>query len=205
VIDAGCYDGRLYHYLEQLRLFPRYVGIDARQDYLETAARKIGSGRARFVARDLSADYGGARDDWMCGDVVICLEVLEHMDRDRAYVALMNLFRLARPEGLVVVGTPVNYADRAFHNVEREGSLGHHNFLVHEEVVEFTTPLGDLVAESSGPGYSLKSSYRIPSDLPEPWRTMRVRLGPAFRPIYLSCMSEPNGGYFYVWRRREYD
>ena len=205
VVDAGCYDGRLYWYMEQNHLFPRYLGLDVRRDYLETAAAKIPSGRARFAEFNLEARVPGVRfifpgvpDEYCEGDVVVCLEVLEHLTDP--YAALRNLFRLARPGGLVVVGTPVNIRERTFHDVEKEQNLGHVNFLVLEDLLKWVEVRGHSVYEVT-PGWSLKSSYRIPLRLEEPWDTMRKRLGPAFRPIYLACMDEPNGGGWYVWRR----
>lgn len=209
VVDAGCYDGRLYWYMEQNHLFPRYLGLDVREDYVSVAATKISSGRARFGIIDLEREsvgthyaWGGVPDEYAQGDVVVCLEVLEHTKLP--YTALENLFQLAKPGGLVVVGMPVNTRARTFHKVDREQNLGHVGFLVHEDLLDVVNSWGHDLYEQS-PGWSLKSSYRIPSDLDEPWATMRKRLGPAFRPIYLACMDEPNGGGFYVWRKKGTD
>lgn len=208
VIDAGCFDGRLYWYMEQNHLYPRYVGLDVREDYLEEARRKVPPGRATFLPMDLSQEpvgthwvFPGQPDDLLLGDVVVCLEVLEHLDGDAAVRTLENLFHLAKPDGLVVVGTPVNTRGATFHRLDAEQNLGHVNFLVHEDLLALVAAWGHDLVEAS-PGWSLKSTYRIPRDLPEPWVTMKRRLGNAFRAAYLSCMTEPNGGGFYVWRKR---
>lgn len=197
VVDAGCYDGRFYWYMEQLHLYPRYVGLDVRVDYLEVARAKVPGGRASFHAIDLGSTRGAAELDPQA-DVVVCLEVLEHIAKP--YVALMSLFMLARVGGLVVVGTPVNTRDHVFHRLDREQNLGHAQFFVHEDLLEQVREMGHELVEAS-PAYSLKSGYVINRDLPEPWRTMKARFGPAFRPIYLACMSEPNGGGWYIWRK----
>lgn len=201
VIDVGCYDGRLYWYLEQNHLFPQYVGLDIRIDYLEEARRKLPKGRASVTDYDLTLLTSAAMS-LNEGDVVVCLEVLEHVNLP--YTVLGNLFNLAKPGGLVVVGTPVNTRGRTFHHVDSETNLGHVGFLVHEDVMEVVASWGHELWEAT-PGWSLKSRYRIPLELDEPWASMRKRLGPAFRPIYLACMDEPNGGGFYVWRKKMID
>lgn len=202
VLDAGCYDGRLYWYMEQNHLFPKYVGYDVRADYIDEAERKVPPGRATFSVVDLAAaglSRVAGRSEM--ADVTACLEVLEHLDDDAQVAALRNLFALTKVGGLVVVGTPVNTRDRMFHDPEEERNLGHVSFMVHEDLLALVSAWGHVLVEAT-PGWSLKSRFRIPRVLPEPWGTVRDRLGPAFRPLYLACMDEPNGGGFYVWRKR---
>jgi SAM-dependent methyltransferase len=93
LVDVGCGAGNLWRYLGPR--FDRYVGVDVvRYDGLPD--------EAEFYRIDL--DTGGAPLTDACGDVVVAVETIEHLENPRAFVR--ELTRLARPGGWVVVTTP---------------------------------------------------------------------------------------------------
>jgi len=57
------------------------------------------------------------------GDLVVCFETIEHMPRDRGIALLRRLRHLVRPDGLVLLSTPVRSGDRMPRNHVYEWSL----------------------------------------------------------------------------------
>jgi SAM-dependent methyltransferase len=100
VLDAGCGWGTTLEALE--RRGYRGAGMDISRRTLEQLDRP---GRTLFVA-DLTRDWPDAADGGGEGgfDAVLALDVIEHLDDDRA--ALTRLGRLARPGGMVIVSVP---------------------------------------------------------------------------------------------------
>ena len=95
VLDAGCGWGTTFKGLEK-RGF-RVVGADISRDALSKLDRP---GRD-LVEFDLTAPLPGGVEPF---DAVLALDVIEHLDDDRA--ALSQLGNLARPGGVVVVSVP---------------------------------------------------------------------------------------------------
>ena len=95
VLDAGCGWGTTLDALE--RRGYRAVGADVSRRALEAIDRP---GRA-LAELDLTGPLPGEVGGF---DAVLALDVIEHLDDDRAAVA--RLGALARPGGLVVVGVP---------------------------------------------------------------------------------------------------
>ena len=96
VLDAGCGWGTTLEALESHGY--RVAGMDISRRTLERLDRP---GRELHVAdltRDLTADSAGSFD------AVLALDVIEHIDDDRA--AITRLGRLARPGGSVIVSVP---------------------------------------------------------------------------------------------------
>jgi SAM-dependent methyltransferase len=95
VCDAGCGWGMTLEALE--RTDYRVVGLDISRSMLERLDRP---GRKLAVA-DLTKPLPGNIEPF---DVVLALDVLEHLDND--WAAAGQLGRLARPGGVVVVSVP---------------------------------------------------------------------------------------------------
>lgn len=200
LLDVGCAWGTLCDWLAAGYLYPAFVGIDTREDYLEMARRRVSGKRAKFI-------HGSATDVAFMGKfaqkfhVVTCMEVLEHVMTDWR-VALEQSMEAVRPGGLMVLAAPVNTRTETFHLVSRETNLGHVAFPVHEDIIEKFYSAGWTLVEVGG-GYSLMSQFKVPwKTLGEPWTTMGKRLGSRVaRAMYMTLMDDPNGGGWYVMRR----
>ncbi len=93
IVDVGCGAGNLYPHVRDR--FARYVGVDAvRYDGFPS--------QAEFCRLDL--DSGGIPLPDGNGDVVVAIEVIEHLENPRDF--MRKLVRLAAPGGWIVVTTP---------------------------------------------------------------------------------------------------
>ncbi len=116
-VDAGCGTGTL---LEEQAKVCRVLGIDDFEESIELARPRVEAVGGRVLKSPL--DRVDLPDG--CAAVVTLLDVLEHLDDDRA--ALAEMVRLTRPGGLVVVTVPALRAlwsdwDVALHHRRRYG------------------------------------------------------------------------------------
>ncbi len=95
LVDIGCGQGKLYHYLGGY--FDHYVGAD-----LILYDQFPQSARCDFHRVDLESGKVALPDDY--ADVVCSLETIEHVENPRAL--MRELVRLAKPGGCVIVTTP---------------------------------------------------------------------------------------------------
>lgn len=123
VLDAGTgfgqYAWRLLHRDPRVRV----TAVDVKADYLARAERLFGRAglgdRVTFRVHDLTA----APPATAAFDLALCVDVLEHIEDDRA--ALRHLAEALRPGGALVVHTP---SDRGGSDTAggREGFIGEH-------------------------------------------------------------------------------
>lgn len=96
-VDAGMGTGR---WLAELASACRVVGIDSRAESLDLARSRVEALGGRVVQSSLEqVDLPDG-----CATVVTLLDVIEHLDDDRA--AFSEMLRIARPGGLVIVTVP---------------------------------------------------------------------------------------------------
>lgn len=125
VVDIGCGSGHLLRALSDRTPGARFVGVD----FSENAIR-----RARNVlheARWLVGDAYAPPLKEASFDLVLCTEVLEHLERPRE--ALDALVRLCAPDGRVVLTVPDGEVDRW---------EGHVNFWSETDLASFLKPVG---------------------------------------------------------------
>lgn len=93
IVDVGCGVGNFYHHVRDR--FSRYVGVDAVQ-------YEGFPSEAEFCRLDL--DTGDLPLPDASADVVVAIEVIEHLENPREF--MRKLVRLAAPGGWIVVTTP---------------------------------------------------------------------------------------------------
>ncbi len=98
LVDVGCAGGELTVALEPFA--NEVLAIDPWKERVQRAKENNSSEKIRFIV--------GYSDDLPQGqaDAVTCLEVLEHMPREKALDFLRSLRRLLKPSGLLLLTTP---------------------------------------------------------------------------------------------------
>lgn len=99
LIDAGCGNGSTLRWLEPYGY--RLYGLEISESGLERA--RSAQPHVAFEQTDLTTDLS-ASPLWGRADVVVSLEVVEHVFLPRAYAK--NLYGLLRPGGRAIVSTP---------------------------------------------------------------------------------------------------
>lgn len=134
ILDAGCGTGAG---LDNIESFGTVVGADAFADALEFCRRR---GKGRLLHTSLE-EPGIASDSV---DVVTMLDVLEHIDDDRA--ALRSLFRVLRPGGKLLLTVPAYPFLWSDHDV----ALHHKRRYVAADLTARVREAGFLVRRRSG-------------------------------------------------------
>lgn len=96
VLEVGCGYGWLAPLLDAAGA--RYVGVELAESALRQFPRNLAAG-APVLADACRLPFTGA-----CFDVILCLEVLEHISHQQALLA--EIFRVAAPGATVVLTTP---------------------------------------------------------------------------------------------------
>lgn len=98
VVDFGCGNGQLIHYLKMMKLNVRYYGIDISNNALEACRKEFPE--YTFIQNDLTSvplESGFA-------DVVISTYALEHFTRPQEI--LKEMIRLVQTEGVILIVCP---------------------------------------------------------------------------------------------------
>lgn len=200
ILELGCYNGRLMHFLTQAWTFVNYTGVDVRSDYLETsmvAKRKDVTLLCEDVTKGLSVP-----DDSM--DMIVSSEVIEHLNESDLPGVMQTLSNKLRRGGKMTIAFPMNTDEKEFHNLEKEENLGHVNFPVHDKFIELADNVG-LSLESFDSGFSLKSSYKIPKSIKQSAEFQKIRklLGTQVARCYAMTIDDNHtgGGYYNFVKR----
>ena len=126
VIDLGCGEGNLLRLLQSEKSFARIAGADASVFALERAKRRL---RVDTMPESLASKvalFQGSltyRDERFCGyDAITCMEVIEHIDKNRLATFEDVLFAHARPKIIVITTPNIEYNE----NFDKmSGSLRH--------------------------------------------------------------------------------
>ncbi len=194
VLELGCYNGRVMHFMTQQMLFVNYTGVDVTQKYLTHSPvqrRKDVTLLCEDVTQGLSVANGSQ-------DMVICSEVLEHINAPDLPGVIQTLYDKLAIGGRLVVSFPMNTRDKQFHKLEKEKGLGHVNFPVYEDFILLCESIGFTHVKYDS-GFSLKSSYRC--DYKDPlYKKFRSRLGsPVARAIWMTLTDDHTGGGYFTF------
>lgn len=200
VLELGCYNGRLMHFMTQLWQFVNYTGVDVRKDYLDTsmvANRKDTTLLCEDVTKGLSVQDNSI-------DMIVSSEVIEHLNASDLPSVLQTLSNKLRIGGQLTIAFPMNTKENEFHSLENETNLGHVNFPVHDDFIQLAATAGlDLVKFDSG--FSLKSSYRIPKHIKmsKEYQKIRDTLGSPIARCYAMVIDpDHTGGGYYNFIKR---
>jgi len=200
VLELGCYNGRLMHFLTQQWAFVNYTGVDVRNDYLETS---IVAGRkdVNFLCEDVTKGLSVPDDSQ---DMILSSEVMEHINKADLKSVMQTLSNKLRVGGKMVIAFPMNTKEKKFHDLDKEKNLGHVNFPEYDDFVQLASSVG-LDLERFDSGFSLKSSYRIPKDIKnsKEYKTIRRMLGTQVARCYAMTVDpgHTGGGYFNFIKR----
>ena len=150
VIDLGCGEGNLLRLLLREKSFARVAGADASMLALERARRRLDvenmspARAARLALFQGSLTY---RDERFAGyDAAVCVEVIEHIDKNRLAAFEDVLFAHARPRVVVITTPNIEYNEK-FENMSGPLRHGDHRF---EWTRDEFHAWGDAVAGRNG-------------------------------------------------------
>jgi len=195
ILDLGCYNGRVMHFLTQVWTFVNYIGVDVRRDYLERSP-VIKRSDVTLLCEDVTLGLSIPDNSQ---NMIVSSEVLEHIRADKLKIVMQNLYNKLTPEGRLVVAFPMNTKDKQFHFLEKEVNLGHVNFPVHEDFIDLAKSIGFTFIKYNS-GFSLKSKYRIPKHIKntKEFQTIRNSLGSHVARAYAMTIDPDHtgGGYY---------
>jgi len=199
VMELGCYNGRLMQFLIQFMTVPEYTGVDINKKYFENTKmwrRKD----TTFIEADITQGLEQVKDNSQ--DMIVSSEVLEHIEAKHLTSVLKTLYDKLKPGGRLVVSFPMNTRKKKFHKLEKEKSLGHVNFPVHENFKMCCKKIGYKLVKFDS-GYSLKSSYpcqhktMIKSPIYQKFRhTLGSRMA---RALWMVLTDDHTGGGYYTF------
>ena len=196
LLELGCYNGRVMHFMTQQMLFVDYIGVDVTQKYLAhspVANRKDVTLLCEDVTKGLSVPDGSQ-------DMIISSEVLEHINPEDLPGVMQTLYDKLKIGGRCCVAFPMNTKAKMFHNLEKEKGLGHVNFPVYQDFIALCQNIGFTLHHYDS-GFTLKSSYRTPRYGKDPlYDKLRDRLGsPVARAIWMSLDNNHTGGGYFTF------
>lgn len=100
IVDLGCGDGIYLHYLKEAG-YTNTLGVDVSGEQI-ARARRLGVGDV--TQGSINGFLAGAGDESI--DVVLLIDVLEHLTRDELFQTLDAVMRVLAPGGLVLAHVP---------------------------------------------------------------------------------------------------
>lgn len=102
ILDIGCGDGifetKIMNLLSTLGLFPKIIAVDINPINTNPSITK----NCEFI----QCDFCSMKRKWEKFDIIVALDVLEHMDDVDFELALKNIKRFLKPSGQVIVSGP---------------------------------------------------------------------------------------------------
>lgn len=156
ILEMGCANMLIYNAFKMMRMYPNYIGIDIRRDYLTNADH-----RHRKDVVGLCADLTlplPVKDQTV--SAVVLSEVVEHLTYDQNMTFFKEAFRMLKPGGKVLVSSPINTEARQFHDLKKEKNLGHVFFWTAEQFEDEMKSIGFSSVDKKW-GYSISSKIKI--------------------------------------------
>lgn len=199
VLEIGCFDGRFYEMLKEKWCFTDYSGVDYNPTFIGTKA--MGDKRTQFLRCDITDNNLDGFVDDDSQDVIVCSEVLEHVECDEQYKVHDIFWSKLRPGGILSVSFPENTRDCEYHRLDKEQNLGHVHFPVHEDFIEQMEARGfELLKYNSG--YTIKSCFGRKKIKDPVYQQLHDNVGPMLaRCIYMLYTKEHTGGGYYQFRK----
>ena len=176
-------------------IFVSYTGVDVTQKYLAQSPvqrRKDVTLLCEDVTKGLSVADGSQ-------DMIISSEVLEHINPDDLPGVIQTLYNKIKTGGRICVAFPMNTREKMYHDLSKEKGLGHVNFPVYEDFIKLCENIG-FTFHHYDSGFSLKSSYRVPSYKDPLYKKLRNRLGgPAARAVWMTIDDNHTGGGYFTF------
>jgi len=169
VAEIGCYNARLMNFLIQRKVEVFYTGVDARQEYLNESELKDHKDVVLLVA-DVTESLPIDNESQ---DIIVCSEVIEHLDEEDLPEAIENMTNALKYGGTLITSFPTNLKFHEYHSVKNERDLGHVNFPLHHDYIDLVEKY-DMMHINFDSGFTIRSSYNIPNE---------IRLSPEFKRI----------------------
>lgn len=189
--DAGSGFGQYVHYISRKYPKAQITGMDIKQEQVDDCNRffgAIGKGdRIRFMYTDLTA-----MDKEEAFDLVLCVDVLEHIEEDRR--VMENICRSLRPGGVLLISTPSDQGGSDVHHEHEESFIEEHvrDGYGMEEIREKLTTAGfsqvDVRYSYGTPGkLSWKLSMKYPIRLSNVSKLLLLALPIYYLVVYPFC------------------
>ncbi|MBN1945243.1 MAG: class I SAM-dependent methyltransferase [Bradymonadales bacterium] len=164
VVDLGCGGGQLLRLVRQRLPAAETAGVDLSEAQIEADRRDDPAGR--YLAADLSQP-SRFPEDWQGRfDVVVAMEVIEHLDRPELLLA--NARDLARPGGGVLLlstqSGPISHSERR---------VGHRRHFSREEMSRLLEEAGWRVERVWNAGYPFHDWSKKVANLRPDWSMRR--------------------------------
>jgi SAM-dependent methyltransferase len=155
LLDVGCGDGQLLLWLEpQLGRIRSFAGADLSPVTVAENAKRLP--RMTFAALDIQKEALSSRHD-----ILICTEVIEHLDDRKA--AFAHLAEMMNPGGHLIVTCPTG------HVYETERHFGHTSHPSPEEVAALAAGAGLEVVSISNWGFPLYRAMKWATNRNPDW------------------------------------
>jgi ubiquinone/menaquinone biosynthesis C-methylase UbiE len=112
VLDVGCGIGRVEKYLAPF--CQELHALDVSEEMLSQARRRLAGLSDVFLHHASATDLSFAQDNTF--DLVFSLLVLQHMEKEDAFLSLREIHRVLKPDGLAYLQFPNLFADVYFQN-----------------------------------------------------------------------------------------
>lgn len=156
ILEMGCAEIPIYNAYKASRMYPNFIGVDIRKDYLELSdysKRKDVVAICADLTQPLPIKDGSI-------SAIVMSEFVEHITFEQNMIIFKEAYRLLKPGGKVFVSSPINTEAREFHNVEKEENLGHIFFWTAESFEKEMLGLGFKEIDKKW-GLSISSAIKI--------------------------------------------